>query len=135
MAKYCVYCGNPLKSEDKFCIICGKPVLASVKKPEKPDVEKAKDTIRNSITFFGLLSKFDEFTDICSNVLDWDTDIQVPRAKVNKHRPDSIPEKTIEVVKEYNRKDIELYKWAQEHYEKRKEEWEAGIQEKTGSHE
>ena len=45
MAKYCVYCGNPLKSEDKFCIICGKPVLASVKKPEKPDVEKAREIV------------------------------------------------------------------------------------------
>jgi len=91
--------------------------------PQKADVEKAKDTIRNSITFFGLLSKFDEFTDICSNILDWNIDIQEPRAKVNPHKPDYIPEKTIEVVKEYNRKDIELYEWAQEHYEKRKEEW------------
>ena len=47
MAKYCVYCGNPLKNEDKFCIICGKPVLASVKKPEKTEVEKAKDFIKD----------------------------------------------------------------------------------------
>jgi hypothetical protein len=46
MAKYCVYCGNPLKSEDKFCIICGKPVLASVKKPEKPGLDKAREIIR-----------------------------------------------------------------------------------------
>ncbi len=47
MAKYCVYCGNPLKAEDKFCIICGKPVLAGVKKPEKTAVEKAKDLIKD----------------------------------------------------------------------------------------
>ncbi len=47
MAKYCVYCGNPLKSEDKFCIICGKPVLASVKKPEKTEVEKIKEFIKD----------------------------------------------------------------------------------------
>jgi hypothetical protein len=46
MAKYCVYCGNPLKSDDKFCIICGKPVLASVKKPEKTEVEKAREIIK-----------------------------------------------------------------------------------------
>ena len=45
MAKYCVYCGNPLKSEDKFCIICGKPVLAGVKKSEKTEVEKAREII------------------------------------------------------------------------------------------
>jgi hypothetical protein len=47
MAKYCVYCGNPLKNDDKFCIICGKPVLASVKKPEKTEVEKAKEFIKD----------------------------------------------------------------------------------------
>ncbi len=50
MAKYCVYCGNPLKNEDKFCIICGKPVLASVKKPEKTGVEKARDIIKEKRT-------------------------------------------------------------------------------------
>ncbi len=50
MAKYCVYCGNPLKNEDKFCIICGKPVLAGVKKPEKTGVEKAKDIIKDKKT-------------------------------------------------------------------------------------
>ena len=50
MAKYCVYCGNPLKSEDKFCIICGKPVLAGVKKSEKTGVEKAKDFIKDKKT-------------------------------------------------------------------------------------
>ncbi len=47
MAKYCVFCGNPLKNEDKFCIICGKPVLTSVKKPEKTAVEKAKDFVKD----------------------------------------------------------------------------------------
>ena len=47
MAKYCVFCGNPLKNSDKFCIICGKPVLTSVKKPEKTEVEKAKDFIKD----------------------------------------------------------------------------------------
>jgi len=50
MAKYCVYCGNPLKSEDKFCIICGKPVLAGVKKSEKTEVEKVKEFIRDKKT-------------------------------------------------------------------------------------
>jgi len=47
MGKYCVYCGNPLKGSDKFCIICGKPILASVKKPGKTEVEKAKEFIKD----------------------------------------------------------------------------------------
>ncbi|HUW91352.1 MAG TPA: zinc ribbon domain-containing protein [Candidatus Nanopelagicaceae bacterium] len=50
MAKYCVYCGNPLKSEDQFCIICGKPVLAGVKKSEKTEVAKAKELIKDKKT-------------------------------------------------------------------------------------
>jgi len=50
MAKYCVYCGSPLKAGDKFCIICGKPVLADVNKPEKTGVEKAKDVIKDKRT-------------------------------------------------------------------------------------
>ncbi len=50
MAKYCVYCGSPLKVGDKFCIICGKPVLADVNKPEKTGVEKAKDIIKDKRT-------------------------------------------------------------------------------------
>ena len=40
MAKYCVYCGNPLKETDKFCIICGKPVLGELPKSKKEDKEK-----------------------------------------------------------------------------------------------
>ncbi|NVM44582.1 MAG: hypothetical protein HWN79_06675, partial [Candidatus Lokiarchaeota archaeon] len=51
MAKYCVYCGNPIvEGIDKFCIICGKPVLAGVKKPVKTEVEKARDIIKEKRT-------------------------------------------------------------------------------------
>ena len=51
MAKYCVYCGNPIiEGKDKFCIICGKPVLAGVKKSEKTGVEKAKEIIKEKRT-------------------------------------------------------------------------------------
>ena len=42
MAKYCVYCGNPLKPTDKYCIICGKPVLSDrpERKPITPQTHK-----------------------------------------------------------------------------------------------
>lgn len=43
MAKYCVYCGNPLKETDKFCIICGKPVLTNVSKTPKKPVVRPKE--------------------------------------------------------------------------------------------
>lgn len=35
MAKFCPYCGNPVKELDKFCIICGKPMLTDIPKAEK----------------------------------------------------------------------------------------------------
>jgi hypothetical protein len=47
MAKYCVYCGKPVKQEDKFCINCGKPLLSNIPKVETksklPIVEKPKE--------------------------------------------------------------------------------------------
>jgi rRNA maturation endonuclease Nob1 len=42
MAKYCVYCGNPLKESDKFCIICGKPVLGDLPKSNKDNKSKSQ---------------------------------------------------------------------------------------------
>ncbi|MFX1557330.1 MAG: zinc-ribbon domain-containing protein [Promethearchaeota archaeon] len=50
MAKYCVYCGNPLKETDKFCIICGKPVLRDLSKSEKPSPSKQTDTTETTKT-------------------------------------------------------------------------------------
>ncbi len=35
MAKFCPYCGNPVKETDKFCIICGKPMLTDIPKAER----------------------------------------------------------------------------------------------------
>ena len=47
--KYCVYCGNPLKSTDKFCIICGKPVLRDLPKSSKEDKVRVEEK-RTSVT-------------------------------------------------------------------------------------
>ncbi|MFX0056780.1 MAG: zinc-ribbon domain-containing protein [Candidatus Hodarchaeota archaeon] len=49
MAKYCVYCGNPLKETDKFCIICGKPVLRDLPKSEKATSPKPRE-IKEPVT-------------------------------------------------------------------------------------
>lgn len=43
MAKYCVYCGNPLKEKDKFCIICGKPALGDLPKSSKRERAKPQE--------------------------------------------------------------------------------------------
>ncbi|MFX1503739.1 MAG: zinc ribbon domain-containing protein, partial [Promethearchaeota archaeon] len=49
MAKFCPYCGNPVKETDKFCIICGKPMLTDIPKKEKK-VNKKEDREREEIT-------------------------------------------------------------------------------------
>jgi len=48
-SKYCVYCGNPLKSSDKFCIICGKPVLRDLPKGRKEEKKKPVEKQRGKI--------------------------------------------------------------------------------------
>ena len=43
MAKFCPYCGNPVKESDKFCIVCGRPLLSkSSKNDKKPPKEEPK---------------------------------------------------------------------------------------------
>jgi len=40
MSKFCPYCGNPVKPNDKYCIICGKPLLADLSKKAEQQAEK-----------------------------------------------------------------------------------------------
>ncbi|TFG08456.1 MAG: zinc-ribbon domain-containing protein [Promethearchaeota archaeon] len=40
MAKFCVYCGKPVREDDKFCISCGKPLISSLPRVEKKEKEK-----------------------------------------------------------------------------------------------
>ena len=43
MSKFCPYCGNPVKENDKFCIICGKPLLTDIpKRDKKPEIQEPK---------------------------------------------------------------------------------------------
>ena len=46
MAKFCPYCGSPVKGSDKFCIICGKPLLADIPKREnEPKIKEIKKEV------------------------------------------------------------------------------------------
>lgn len=49
MAKFCVYCGNPVKKNDKFCIKCGKPMLSNLPKADKKAKELAVESKRKEI--------------------------------------------------------------------------------------
>ena len=51
MAKFCPYCGKPVKNTDKFCIICGKPLLTDISKddakPQTKVVPEEKEPNKN----------------------------------------------------------------------------------------
>ncbi len=58
MAKFCPYCGKPVKNTDKFCIICGKPLLTDISKgegksqikdlPEEKEPDKIETEIKDN---------------------------------------------------------------------------------------
>ena len=51
MAKFCPYCGSPVKESDKFCIICGKPLLTDLPKSQESigriDLQKEEKKLKN----------------------------------------------------------------------------------------
>ncbi|MFW9897150.1 MAG: zinc-ribbon domain-containing protein [Candidatus Thorarchaeota archaeon] len=51
MAKFCPYCGSPVKETDKFCIICGKPLLTDIPKakPAIKDSEEEKEPMKSEV--------------------------------------------------------------------------------------
>ncbi|MFX1455817.1 MAG: zinc ribbon domain-containing protein [Promethearchaeota archaeon] len=51
MAKFCPYCGSPVKETDKFCIICGKPLLTDIPKakPAIKDSEEGKEPMKSEV--------------------------------------------------------------------------------------
>jgi hypothetical protein len=66
-SKYCVYCGNPLKSSDKFCIICGKPVLGDLSKSSKEKIEpkeKPKMQPKKKVTVQDILEEEEIESDV-----------------------------------------------------------------------
>jgi len=111
MAKYCVYCGNPLKSDDKFCIICGKPVLTGVKKPEKTEVEKAREIIKErkkpKERIIAESIREDHFEDLSEEPVKKSKKKKEARVVVEKPLPFEVKEQMILNI-EYN--DIKLNK-------------------------
>ncbi|MBN1802955.1 MAG: zinc ribbon domain-containing protein [Candidatus Lokiarchaeota archaeon] len=43
--KFCVYCGNPVKPNDKYCIACGKPLLTNSAYKEAATGKKEKEKV------------------------------------------------------------------------------------------
>lgn len=88
MAKYCVYCGNPLKESDKFCIICGKPVLGDLPKSSKREEAKPQEKPKpekqpkKQVTVKNIL----EEEEIESDIVEEEIEEESPKSKKKKGR-------------------------------------------------
>jgi hypothetical protein len=87
-------------------------------KPEKPtgeSLETAKNNLRQYFSVVGLTEKFDETLILLKRELGWDwpfyTRQNVTGKKVAR---ENIPASTIEIIKEHNQLDIELYEYARQ---------------------
>jgi hypothetical protein len=85
MAKYCVYCGNPLKESDKFCIICGKPVLGDLPKSNKDNKSKSQikeKQTKKQVTVNDIL----EEEEIISDIVEEEIEEDEPKTKKKKEK-------------------------------------------------
>ncbi|MHA1913291.1 MAG: zinc ribbon domain-containing protein [Promethearchaeota archaeon] len=104
MAKFCVYCGNPVKASDKFCIICGKPLLTDLPKTKNKSqiVESSKGDKKEK---FDKVEEEEEVIEIIR------TDIKKSKKKgeptSTKPLPEDVKEQMVYYI-EYN--DIQLNK-------------------------
>ena len=82
-------------------------------------LERAKSNIDNYFAVVGLTERFDESLILLRQKLGWKNIFYQPK-NVTKNRPlqDSISDKTLAEIKKYNELDFELYKYAQEIFEK-----------------
>jgi hypothetical protein len=83
---------------------------------DEATVDAAKSNIENQICMFGLLSDMNGFLGRCASIFGWDEIPEIGNAKQNSHKPlEEMPE-TIELIEQYNQKDLELYGWIQERH-------------------
>jgi len=97
MAKYCVYCGNPLKESDKFCIICGKPVLGDLPKSSKGDKSKPQSKEKQpkkQVTVKDIL----EEEEIESDIVEEEIEVDAPKTKKKKEKKEKKGKKEKELV-------------------------------------
>jgi len=58
MARYCTYCGKPVKEKNKFCTHCGKSILYKI-----PQAERKTQDVIPEIQHEKIFEKVEEITD------------------------------------------------------------------------
>ncbi|MEJ2598008.1 MAG: sulfotransferase family 2 domain-containing protein [Anaerolineales bacterium] len=81
-------------------------------------LETAKENLANEFAVTGLTERFDETLLLLREVFGWKNVFYV-RKNVTKSRPRraALPESQLAAIQEANALDIQLYQWAQEHFE------------------
>ncbi len=76
-------------------------------------LERAKKNLKKHFSIVGIQEEFDDTLLLIQKILNWK--ISYIKENVTQNRPwmDEIPKETIELIKNYNRLDIELYNYAQ----------------------
>ena len=79
-------------------------------------LEQAKRNLREELVFFGLTERFDESLVLAKRRLGFRSILYKTSGRVNtaRARGEEVPDELLETAREYNRYDIELYRYAQE---------------------
>ena len=83
----------------------------------------AKHNLQNKIKVFGLKEQFDNSVKIFENVFDWKINDQVVKRQMTTRIKKEVTDLDLKSVNDNNLLDIELYKFAQELFEKNKESY------------
>ncbi|MBM7691248.1 hypothetical protein JOC77_000653 [Peribacillus deserti] len=86
---------------------------------ENPDLEKAKERLKK-FAMVGITEKFNESLFLLQKTFDW-KDILYRKENITMNRPsrDEIPTDVINLIKQYNSLDIELYEFAKKLYQEK----------------
>lgn len=83
--------------------------------PSPAELDTAKESIEKNFSFFGFFEDLDWFVGSCHKKFNWGTDLR----HINKTDRVMYNHSILDLIKEYNQCDIELYNYAKEIHNKR----------------
>jgi Galactose-3-O-sulfotransferase len=90
-------------------------------------LEMAKENLLKSFSVVGICERFEESLMLMATTFDWDIPFY-KNCKVSKTRPQINPG-TVEMIRDYNRLDVELYEFSQVLFEESLQKKEAAVRE------
>lgn len=97
-------------------LLCGIPDVGGIDFGKCPDemLELAKNNLREYFAVVGIVKRFDEMLLLLQKTFNWKTPLYVKQNVAKKRTEKSaIPQETMELIRNYNRLDMELYRYAE----------------------